>query len=123
MELRRLPDTELEVMQAIWSCSEPVYRADIEKILYEKHPMAQTTLLTILSRLSEKGFIKIEKDGRRNCYAPCVAQKDYIAAQSSRFFNKLCGGKVSVFANALCSAGLSREELEELRGLIGGDEK
>ena len=60
MSIRRLPDAELEVMQAIWECEEPVSRADIYVILKDTHPMALTTLLTLLTRLSEKGFVRIE---------------------------------------------------------------
>lgn len=116
--IRRLPDAELEVMQAVWVCTPPVGRADIEDILYKTHPMATTTLLTLLTRLADKGFLSIEKSGRRSYYTPCVSQEDYLAAQSRRFFQKLCGGSVSTFANALCDSGLSREELEELRALL-----
>lgn len=116
--IRRLPDAELEVMQAVWACTSPVARTDIEKILYRTHPMAMTTLLTLLTRLADKGFLTIEKNGRRSYYTPCVSQDDYLAAQSRSFFQKLCGGSVSTFANALCGSGLSRDELEELRSLL-----
>lgn len=119
--IRRLPDAEQEVMQAIWACSPPVARADIEKILYQEHPMAMTTLLTLLTRLNEKGFISIEKKGRRSYYTPSISQEDYLAAQSKTFFRKLCGGNISTFANALCDSGLSREELAELRALLERD--
>ena len=64
--IRRLPDAELEVMQAIWSCQPPVPRTDIERNLFHNHPMAITTLLTLLTRLAEKRFIAIEKIGRRS---------------------------------------------------------
>lgn len=62
--MRTLPDAELEVMQAIWACEEPVKRAAISAILDRTHPMAPTTLLTVLSRLADKGFVRIEKTGR-----------------------------------------------------------
>lgn len=120
--IRRLPDAELEVMQAIWACTPPVARTDIEKILYPEHPMAMTTLLTLLTRLGEKGFLTIEKNGRRSYYTPCVSQEDYLAAQSKTFFEKLCGGNLSIFANALCDSGLSREKLAELRSLLERNE-
>lgn len=116
--IRRLPDAEQEVMQAIWACTAPVVRTDIEKILYKTHPMAMTTLLTLLTRLSEKGFITIEKNGRRSYYTPCISQEDYLAAQSKSFVDKLCGGSISTFATALCSSGLTREELSELREML-----
>ena len=118
---RRLPDAELEVMQAIWSCNPPVSRTEIEDILYKTHPMAMTTLLTLLTRLSEKGFISIEKIGRRSYYTPCVSKDEYLANQSKNFFEKLCGSSVSTFASALCSSGLSREEIAQLRDLLERD--
>ena len=116
--MKKLPDTELEVMQAIWECEEPVSRAEIDIILKEKHPMALTTLLTLLTRLSEKGFIRIEKEGRSSRYYPLVSQQEYLAQQSERFLKKLCGGNLSVFATALCDSGLTKEELAELRSLL-----
>lgn len=116
--IRRLPDAELEVMQAIWACQPPVVRTDIEEILYQTHPMAMTTLLTLLTRLGEKGFISIEKNGRRSYYTPCISREDYLASQSRNFFEKLCGGNLSTFANALCGSGLTREEIAQLRTLL-----
>ena len=120
--IRRLPDAEQEVMQAIWACTAPVARTDIEEILFPEHPMAMTTLLTMLTRLAEKGFISIEKQGRRSLYTPLIAQEDYLASQSKTFFEKLCGRNVSTFAAALCDSGLTREEIAELRSLLERDE-
>ena len=118
--IRRLPDAELEVMQAVWACTPPVARAEINEILKDTHPMALTTLLTLLTRLSEKGFLRIEKVGRSARYIPLVTQEDYLAAQSKRFFEKLCGGSLSTFAAALCNSGLTKEEIAKLRELMDG---
>ena len=120
--IRRLPDAELEVMQALWECNMPAARSDIEEVLFKTHPMAMTTLLTLLTRLSDKGFISIEKSGRKSYYSPMVTREDYLASQSRSFFEKLCGGSLSVFANALCDSGLTKEELAELRALLEQEE-
>jgi BlaI family penicillinase repressor len=116
--IRRLPDGELEVMQAIWACTPPVARAEIHALLKDAHPMAPTTLLTVLTRLAEKGFIRIEKEGRSARYIPLISRHDYLAQQSSRFLHKLCGGDLPTFASALCDSGLSREEVAQLRDLL-----
>lgn len=116
--IRRLPDAELEVMQALWACDGPVTRADLEERLTQTHPMATTTLLTLLTRLKDKGFVSVQPEGRSRVYAPLVTQEAYLAAQSHRFLHQLCGGKVSVLASALCDSGLSKEDLEELRELL-----
>ena len=119
--IRRLPDAELDVMQAIWSCEPPVKRSEIQEILKDSHPMALTTLLTILTRLADKGFLQIEKTGRSATYLPLISRQAYLAQQSRRFFAKLCGGSLSAFASALCNSGLSKEELAQLRDLLERD--
>ncbi len=117
-EIRRLPDAELEVMQAIWACEPPVSRTDIDEILRDTHPMAQTTLLTVLTRLSEKGFVEIRKEGRSARYIPVVARQEYLAQQSRRFVEKVCKGSLPAFAAALCDSGLTKDELAWLRELL-----
>ncbi len=117
-KIKKLPDSELEVMQVIWDCQAPVARATIEEKMSEIHPMAQTTLLTLISRLVKKGFLKAEKNGRSSEYTPLVNRDEYVAKESINFIQQLCGGSVSVFASALRDSGLTREDLEELRDIL-----
>ena len=116
--MKRLPESELEVMQAVWACSPPASRADIKEQLAASYPIAQTTLLTLLTRLTDKGFLKAELDGQRKLFSPLISQQEYLAAQSNRFVKKLCGGNLSTFAAALCDSGLTKEELAALREML-----
>jgi predicted transcriptional regulator len=118
MTIRKLPDTELEVMQAVWGCEPPVSRGEIDAILKDTHPMALTTLLTLLTRLSEKGFLSVTIEKRKKYYSPLIPREDYQISQSKSFFQKVCGGNLSAFANALCEGGLTKEEVTELRRLL-----
>ena len=115
---RKLPESELEVMQALWACDVPATRAEMEQILKDTHPIAQTTLLTLLSRLADKGFVRIEKGERAAKYYPLVDKEAYLAQQSKHFVEKLCGGSISLFASALCHSGLTKEDLKELQALL-----
>ena len=54
-------------------------------------------------------------------YTPLITQEEYLAAQSRRFVDLLCGGSMSVLASALCKSGLSKEELAQLRQLLEED--
>ena len=118
---KRLPDAELAVMQAVWACEGPAKRAQIEQQLQKTHPMAATTLLTLLSRLADRGFVRIEKAGRSAVYTPLVRQEDYLARQSRRFLDTLCGGRVDAFVAALCNGSLTQDELRQLRELLERD--
>lgn len=120
-QIRRLPDSELEIMQAVWDCSPPASKAEIEASVYPAHPMAETTLLTLLSRLTDKGFLSVEILKRKKHYTPLISRKEYLAVQSRSFINKVCGGNISAFANALCDSGLTKDELTQLRKLLERD--
>ena len=122
-EIRKLPDGELAVMQAVWGLEGPATRPELEAALASSHPMAATTLLTLLSRLVEKGFLSQEKAGRGSRWTALVDREDYLAAQSKSFLHKVFGGSVPAFAAALCSGGLSEEEIKLLRDLLKGEGK
>ena len=116
--VKKLPDAELWVMQLVWRFPPPVPRAVIEQAAAESRPMAQTTLLTQLTRLAKTGFLRVEKQGRSSIYTPLVSRKEYGAVQSRRFLDTIFSGSISAFANALCDKALTPEELDELRRLL-----
>jgi len=117
-QIRRLPDSELEIMQVVWQKEPPVSRIEIEETIKGDHTLAATTILTLLTRLCEKGFLQMEKQGRANVYTPLVSQKEYLASECRSLLDKLYGGSIKTFANALCDSGISKEELIELRKLL-----
>ena len=116
--MKRLPESELEIMQIIWKEETPVSRITIEHSLQEKHPLAPTTILTLLTRLCEKGFLSLKKDGRSNLYEPLITEREYLACESRSFLDRMFGGSIAGFATALCDSGIKKEELEELKSLF-----
>ena len=42
--------------------------------------------------------------------------------QSRSFLERLCDGRISLFANALCDCGLTKQELKELAKMIEGND-
>lgn len=117
-KMKQLPESELEIMQIIWHETVPVSRMTIEITLNKTHPLAPTTILTLLTRLCEKGFLSQTKEGRTNLYEPLISEKDYLAAASRSFLDRLFHGSVAGFATALCDSGIGKEELEELKRLL-----
>ena len=117
-DIRRLPDSELELMQIIWDREPPVTRPEIEETLAKTHPLAPTTILTFLTRLCAKGFLSLERRGRVNYYTPLVSRRAYLAAASRGVLDRLYGGSLANFAVALSESGVSREELEQLRRML-----
>ncbi len=67
MTLKRLPDAELEVMKALWELGSDTPRSALEQAL-APFSWAGNTINTYLSRLTEKGFLSVHKDGKSNLY-------------------------------------------------------
>lgn len=117
--VRRLPDSELEIMMIIWEAKEPVSSAYLtEKFRGDKN-WATTTVLNFLARLVERGFLKVEKHGRINIYSPLIAEKDYIEIESRSFLERLHKSSLKSFVAALYDGrSLSNEDAEELKNYI-----
>ena len=111
--MERLPDAELEVMQALWRQEKyPVSSAALMEELAGRR-WQTATLLKLLSRLEE----------RNNLYTPLVRREDYLSAESRAFLQRLHGGSLpSLVAALMDSRAISRRDLEELEEILrGGD--
>lgn len=119
MDYKTLPNSELELMMILWEADGPMTRIEIEKRLPKKRRLSKTTVLSFLSRLEEKGFVRVEKEGRSNCYIPLVKEEDYLQQESGSILKKLYGSSVKKFVAALYDGeGLSREQIEELKDYL-----
>ena len=119
-ELVHLPNSELEIMMAIWEAGKPVSRLEIDEKLSEKNWQAPT-VLKFLSRLTEKGFLKCEKPegGKTNLYTPIVSEEEYLEFESNSVLGKFCGRSVkSLVANLYENNTINDNELDELQKFI-----
>ena len=115
--MKRLPDTELEVMKALWDCGEDTPRAQLELRL-AAHGWSANTVNTYLSRLAGKGFVSTRREGKNNLYTPLVSREDYLAFDSRQVLSRLYGSSPRNFVAALARDGLDRRDVEELRALL-----
>ena len=117
-KMRRLPDTELEVMLVLWEAEGEVPRSYFDKKLKDKH-WNINTMNTYLSRLLEKGFLTCEKRGRMNFYRPAVTQEEYLAFESRSVLDRLYGSSVKRFVAALYQdKKMDEAQLRELEALL-----
>ncbi len=117
-ELLSLPDAEFEVMNAVWKCggiSIPTVAITKEMNTDKK---AQT-VLTMLTRLSEKGFVSSEKNGKERTWTAEVSENDYRAFEAKKIVNKVYGGSFrNLFSAFYGEKGLTKAEAEELLAFI-----
>jgi predicted transcriptional regulator len=117
--MKKLPDSELEIMLIIWEYGRPVNRFEIESKLDKERKLSPTTILSFLSRLQEKGFLDVTKDGKNNIYSAIIDRESYMQSESKNMLKKLYKNSVKNFLTALYDGNnLSEEDLEELEDYI-----
>lgn len=120
--MKRLPDSELELMMSLWKLDKPATRLEIEAGMGEGRQLGATTILSFLSRLEEKGFLKVEKVGKNNLYTALISYDEYSRKESRNILQKMYQNSVKNFVAALYDGeSISTEELKALRDYI--DEK
>ena len=117
--IKRLPDSELEIMMFIWEAKEPVSSAYLMEKLEGERNWATTTVLNFLARLVERGFLTVEKQGRINIYTPLILEKNYIETESRSFLERLHKSSLKSFVAALYDGNtISSKDAEELKNYI-----
>lgn len=111
-----MSEAEKEVMGIIWASDGPVTSNQILERLPLERNLKITTVLTFLSRLVEKGILKVKKIGKKNFYYPLMGEDEYKRLESRAFLESLHGGSIKSFFAALYDGNeISREEIDELK--------
>ena len=114
---QQISDSELELMKIIWGNGGTALYAQIMEALSKKgRTWQKNTIITLLSRLIDKGFLKTNKIGRRNQYTAIVSASDYQTAQTQTLLDKLYEGSAKGLVSTLIEKELlSTEDYEELK--------
>lgn len=117
--MKRLPDAEFEIMRAVWDSTPPITTAIImETVGREKNWKAQT-IITLMLRLVEHGFLRTEKTGRERAYWPLISRDDYLQFETGnfvRFYHE--NSFASLVTSLLGGKRISDADADELKRLI-----
>lgn len=118
-------DSELALMRIVWAAGGRArYAGIMEELARSGRTWQKNTVITLLSRLVEKGLLRVNKIGRRNEYTALLTEGDYQTAQTQALVNKLYAGSAKgLVATLIQRELLSPEEYEELRRFWEGGAK
>jgi len=116
---RLITDTELEVLKALWGLESATVRQLHETLADEGRPWAYTTVLTLLRRLLEKGYVKASKEGRAHIYAAVVQRGDLLRQHLDELKDRVCEGTTMPLMLTLFQGGqFSAKEIEHFRDIL-----
>ena len=114
--MQQISESELVLMKIIWKNGGiALYSYIMEELEKDGNEWKKNTVLTLLSRLVEKNFLKTGKIGRRNEYRAVVAEQEFQANQTRNFLDKVYEGNVGGLVSTLLQQDiLSEAELKEI---------
>lgn len=70
---------ESEIMDVVWDAGEVTVR-DVHRALNENRPIAYTTVMTTLGRLTDKGLLRRTEDQPAHRYSALVSREEYASS-------------------------------------------
>lgn len=106
--------SEWEIMRVAWS-QQAVTSKEIFEILETKMDWKMSTVKTLVRRLTDKGYLSAEKDGRQFIYKPLIDQDLAHHTAGENFLDQVCNRKVgSILTGLVKDHELSKADLNQL---------
>lgn len=110
-----ISDAEWEIMRIIWTLNQ-AHTKEIINEIQKKKSWSDSTIKTLIRRLTKKGLLKTEQDGRGFLYCPVVSQTDMMFDATQALLNRMCNmHKGEVIFNLVKNAPISKSDLEKIK--------
>lgn len=111
-------ELELEILKVVWQI-EPATVRHVRDALASVRDLAYTTVMTVMSIMADKGYLKRKKDGRSYVYEAVYrehkASRNILQDVVDRVFG---GSTTAVMQHLLETSEIDDEELKLIRSLI-----
>jgi BlaI family penicillinase repressor len=113
--MKKLPNAEFEIMKVVWANEPPITTNMIMEQLGNERKWKAPTVISLMMRLVERGFLRTEKKGKERSYFPLVDKEDYLKFETGNFMKQYHENSFLSFVNTLYDGKqLSESDIEEL---------
>jgi predicted transcriptional regulator len=112
-------DAELEVLKVLWDAGPSTVR-DVAAVLRQRRRrLADNTVLTLLSRLRDKGYVAADRRGPAHLFHAIVSRDELVGSSLAALADRVCEGAASPLMLALVRGQrFSAEEIAHFRKLL-----
>lgn len=116
-QAQQMSDAEMEIMRLIWNSDGQILFGPLMSELDKKgRNWKANTVLTFLTRMTEKGMLCVEKRGRLNIYHAQLSENEYLEGLTQSFVSKVYGGDAkSLVAALLRRECLKKQDIDEIQ--------
>ncbi|MDE6219395.1 MAG: BlaI/MecI/CopY family transcriptional regulator [Lachnospiraceae bacterium] len=114
--MKKLSDSEFEIMKILWSRGTPMTSNGILDEMKGQRDWKLASLMTVLARMVEKGYVYCDRSTRTNYYSAVVGEEQYKVEESEQFLDRLFNKSATkLIASLYQGKKFSAEEIDELR--------
>lgn len=115
--LPSVSEAELTLLKVLWKHGPANVRQVRARLRGRK--WAYNTVLTLLTRLRDKGYASSQRDGQALVFQASVSRQDLLRLRLTELVDEVCDGTASPLVHALVQGQqFSQEELQQLRRML-----
>ncbi len=113
-----LSDAQREIMDIVWDRGE-VSVAEVWRTLSGRRSVARNTVLTVITRLVDKGWLTARREGNAFRYKATLPRDEAQAEELRRLVDTVFDGSAEgLVMTLLDGGGLSAEEVQRIRAML-----
>ena len=114
-----LTAVQFEIMQVVWDAPAGATVAEIWEAIARGRDVTRTTVLNLVARLDERGWLKRRKSAKVYRYIATIDRDTASANAAAKFVDEFFGGSATdLVMSLLGTRRISKTELDELRILV-----
>ena len=112
-------DAELEVLKVLWTDGPSTVRDVAATLRKQRRKLAYNTVLTLLSRLRDKGYVAADRRDTAHLFKPLVTREELLGSTLAALADRVCDGITSPLVLALVKGQrFSADEIAHFRKLL-----
>ena len=113
-----LGELEADIMTVVWRLGSASVK-DVFEQLYPAKRLAYTTIMTVMSRLANKGVLKQDRSGTAYIYTPNISQEDMAHSMIGHVVDKVLGGDAGpALLYLLERVGINGSDYDKMKQLV-----
>lgn len=113
--MKKLPDAEFDIMKVVWANEPPITTNIIMQQLGNEREWKAQTVISLMLRLVERGFIRTEKNGKERTYFPLISKEEYLKFETGDFMERFHGNSfASLVATLYDENKIKDSDLDQL---------
>lgn len=115
----KVTNSEWYVMNCLWTAEQSLPLMQIVPLLKQSNGWSKSTSATMVRRMSEKGLIGYNEQGKTKYFFPKVNKEDVVVQETKDFLQRIYDGSVGTMMSALVRQNdLSLDDIHELRQIL-----